>query len=809
MKGLLVRTIGRALCVLMLILNLAWATAPLAQEAPPPEEPEVLAVASEDADVIPAAEISLRATDDDNRLRQFRARMQSDPEVESVPGLADLESLNLAALARLRESWQPHREHFETWQATVQDRAGALEEIATELRSMREVWEGTLASSSAEELPETLVDHITNLLTAIAEVEEEQQSRMDDLLILQDQLLRERANVDIVLEGVAAADTLARQQRFTFDGDPLWTALRLSETYASPAQDIVKSWNLWVEDLSRFRRDNRYRVRFQIGIFGALVLLILFLRRSRRSESGDESLDPTVQVLSRPISAALVIVIVTSRWVYPELPVSVVGFLMLAALVPVVRLLSRLITTASRASSYGIIALFVLDRLTALTPEQTLLHRLLLLAVTVLAFGLLLWATRPDGAAIRQRGGGWLRLSLLAGRVAVALLFASALVNVIGMVALSRLLTTATLTSIYLAVVLLAGVFVITGILELALRSRAAGSARVIGTHAAEIRKYGSILIRLAAFVLWARIALVLFDIYQPLVGSISAVLARRWIFGAFEISLGDLLAFLIALAITILASRFIPAVLQQDLLSRTKLPYGARGAVALFVRYGILFIGFLIAVATAGIQLSQFALIAGALGVGVGFGLQNIVANFISGTVLAFERPISIGDTIQVGALYGVVQRIGLRTSIVRARDGSEVIVPNGTLTSTEVVNWTLSDHRRRIELNVGTAYGTDPRVVLELLQRVARENPKVRERPEPEALLSGFGESSLDFLLRYWISDPAGWRVVQSEVALRVHDEFSNAGIEIPFPQRDLHLRTVDATGRNQLGEKPGDSQ
>jgi potassium efflux system protein len=449
----------------------------------------------------------------------------------------------------------------------------------------------------------------------------------------------------------------------------------------------------------------------------------------------------------------------------------------------------------------------VLDRLTALTPEQTLLNRLLLLAVTVLAFGLLLWVTRPGGAAIPQRGGAWLRLSLLAGRMAVALLFASALVNVIGMVALSRLLTTATLTSIYLAVLLMAGVFVITGIMELALRSRAAGSARVIGTHAAEIRKYGSLLIRLAAFVLWARIALELFDIYQPLVGIFSAVLARRWIFGAFEISLGDLLAFLIALGITVLASRIIPAVLQQDLLSRTKLPYGARGAVALLVRYGILFIGFLIAVATAGIQLSQFALIAGALGVGVGFGLQNIVANFISGTVLAFERPISIGDTIQVGALYGVVQRIGLRTSIVRARDGSEVIVPNGTLTSNEVVNWTLSDHRRRIELDVGTAYGTDPRVVLELLQRVAREHPKVRDVPEPEALFCGFGESSLDFLLRYWISDPAGWRVVHSEVALQVHDELRDAGIEIPFPQRDLHLRTVDATGRNLLGEPSDD--
>jgi potassium efflux system protein len=806
---------------LLMMLSLAWAGVPLAQETPPAQPPEVATVESDEIAIIPVADISIRATEDDNRLRQFRTEIQSDDDIATVQDalletidllqqlsattdLAEVDSFNLAALARLRDSWQPYRTQFEVWQATVQERVQAMEEIAGELQGMREVWEPTF-TSSAQELPEPLVDHITTLLTVLAEGAAEQQTHMDDLLTLQDQLLRERANVDIVLERITAADTLARQQRFTLDSDPLWTALRISETYVSPAQDMVNSWNLWIEDLNTLRRESRYRMRFQAGIFGMLVLLILLLRRNRPSESGDETPDPAVRVLSRPISAALLITLVASRWTYSDLPESIVGLLILAVLVPMVRLLPLVITQASRVGSIGLVALFLLDRITALTLEQTLLHRLLLLTVTVLGCVLMLWAIRPGGAAKRQRDSGWLRLSIHAGRGAVILLFVSALVNLAGMVALSRLLTGATLTSIYVAVVFLGGVAVITSILELALRSQTAKATRVIARHAADIRRIASTVIPLAAFLAWFRIVLILFDIYQPLASGFTAILARRWVWGTFEISLGNLLAFLVALGITILASRFIPAVLQKDVFSRTKIPYGARGAIELFVRYGILFIGFLIAIATAGIQLSQFALIAGALGVGIGFGLQNLVSNFISGTVLAFERPISIGDTIQVGTLYGIVQRIGLRTSIVRARDGSEVILPNSTLTSSEVVNWTLSDMRRRVELSVGTAYGTDPRVVIEILQRIAHEHPKVRSQPEAEALFLGFGESSLDFLLRFWITDPVGWRVVHSEVALSVHDAFRDAGIVIPFPQRDLHLRTVDETGRSLLGEDP----
>jgi small-conductance mechanosensitive channel len=183
-----------------------------------------------------------------------------------------------------------------------------------------------------------------------------------------------------------------------------------------------------------------------------------------------------------------------------------------------------------------------------------------------------------------------------------------------------------------------------------------------------------------------------------------------------------------------------------------------------------------------------------GALGVGIGFGLQNLVNNFVSGLILVFERPIKIGDTIDIGTLRGEVRRIGIRSSTVRTLEGAEVIVPNGNLVSNEVINWTLSDRMRRIDVAIGVKYGTDPEAVLEILNHVAQEHDDVLDYPEPSALFKAHGDSSLDFVVRFWTKRFDDWLRIQSDVTVAINGALKKAGIEIPFPQRDLHLRSVD---------------
>ncbi len=268
-----------------------------------------------------------------------------------------------------------------------------------------------------------------------------------------------------------------------------------------------------------------------------------------------------------------------------------------------------------------------------------------------------------------------------------------------------------------------------------------------------------------------------------------------EWKVGTGSISLGGIIGFTIAVVLTVFISRFTKYILEDEVFPRIKLPRGVPGAISMLVRYVIVAFGIFVALSAAGIDLSKFGLIAGALGVGIGFGLQSIVFNFIAGLILAFERPIQKGDTIEIGTLLGDVTNIGVRASTVRTYDGSEVMVPNGNLISNDLTNWTLSDRKRRREVKVGVAYGNNPRHVMELLAKVTAEHEDVLYNPKPWPLFEGFGESSLNFRILFWTNFDRGM-TIKSEVAMNIYDALTDAGIQIPFPQTDLHVKSFDPT-------------
>jgi potassium efflux system protein len=226
--------------------------------------------------------------------------------------------------------------------------------------------------------------------------------------------------------------------------------------------------------------------------------------------------------------------------------------------------------------------------------------------------------------------------------------------------------------------------------------------------------------------------------------------------------------------------------------------PYAMSG----LVRYTLIFLGLLVGLSAAGVELSKLTVIVGGLGVGIGFGLQNVVNNFVSGLILLFERPIQVGDSVQLPDVWGSVKRIGIRASVIRTFDGAEVIVPNGMLISEKVTNWTLSDKRRRIEVDVGVVYGTPAQRVIDLLLGVAKANPKVIANPEPRAYFVGFGDSALDFKLRAWSELLDDGYSIRSEITVAVQVALEQAGIGVPFPQRDLHLVSVSPNAASDLG-------
>lgn len=191
---------------------------------------------------------------------------------------------------------------------------------------------------------------------------------------------------------------------------------------------------------------------------------------------------------------------------------------------------------------------------------------------------------------------------------------------------------------------------------------------------------------------------------------------------------------------------------------------------------------------------MSKFTILAGAFGVGLGFGLQNIVNNFVSGLILLFERPVTVGDVLDVDGQQGELTQIGLRASTIRTRHGSDLILPNGQLISEKVTNWTHGDNCRKLEINVGVGYDSDPEQVLELLMNAALKNPQILDNPEPNAVFMGFGDSSLKFELRAWTIISDQWKRVYSDLAVDVHKALKESKITIPFLQRALHLKTIE---------------
>lgn len=214
-----------------------------------------------------------------------------------------------------------------------------------------------------------------------------------------------------------------------------------------------------------------------------------------------------------------------------------------------------------------------------------------------------------------------------------------------------------------------------------------------------------------------------------------------------------------------------------------------------LLVRLSVWIIGFLIAIAASGIPIDRITIIIGALGVGIGFGLQNIVNNVVSGLVMVFEKPIQVGDLIEVGNKTGTVRSMGIRASKILTYEGSEVIIPNGDLLSQNLINWTMSNTHKRICLEVGVAYGSDIDKVKNIFKAIVEENKDVIETPAPLILLDSFGESAINFKILCWIADIDNWLLIKSVLMSRIFEEFYKNEITIPFPQRDVNVYVKDA--------------
>ncbi len=758
---------------------------------------------------IPAADVVVRAEETNASLRQLRARAAADPDIEALSeripeiltvrdGLVadsasqDPTGATRRALLTLRERWTRYKEQLDNWQSTLVDRSEELGAAQDSLAQTVEVWQVTADTAAEAEYPEVAVQTIASIRSEIEDVAAAIRERVDSVLTLQNQVVELSSEAAEVLARIEATEGAARLGLLRPKQPPIWTALTSEQDRVSWA-DALEIVRRDLGSIASFIEDSAEDFVVQIVVlFVFMTLVILLGRRAKESTIDDPDIAVAAGLFTRPFSATVLIFLLTMRLFHPTIPIAFLEFGSLLALIPLLRLLPMLLPPRLRPPLYVFAALWLLHASANLLPDGSPPQRLMLLVVTVVSLVAFVWYVRREGKAESQ---GTLQdiTRRLVGTGAV-LLAISSLANVFGYVDLAALLTRATLGSVLLAGAVYTGALVILLLLWLLMRTKPAQAiasirfnTHLLGRRMKTVVKVGSI----AAWIAWVLNG---FDLLRPVYDAVVWVLKATLSVGSVSISLGNVLAFFLAIWIATLAARFTKFVLDADVLPHLTLPRGVPGAITKVTTYVIIGLGLVTAVAAAGIDLSNIALLAGALGVGIGFGLQNIVSNFVSGLILIFERPIQVGDSVQLDTLSGSVKNIGIRASTVRTWEGAEVLVPNADLIAGRVVNWTLSDRLRRLDIQVGVSYGSDPHKVKEVLLDTLEHNPDCLTSPEPYILFKGFGDSSLDFELRFWTGNFDNWLTIKSEATFAVHDALKEAGIEIPFPQRDLHVRSVD---------------
>ncbi len=270
---------------------------------------------------------------------------------------------------------------------------------------------------------------------------------------------------------------------------------------------------------------------------------------------------------------------------------------------------------------------------------------------------------------------------------------------------------------------------------------------------------------------------------------------------GESRLTFGLVLTLAISFTVLFVGSEWIRRFLIKKILAKRDMAIGTRESIGTIVKYILIVAGIFSILQTNGIDLSAFGVLAGAIGVGIGFGLQNITNNFISGLIILFEQPIKVGDRIEVGEVTGDVVKISSRATTVITNDNISIIVPNSKFIDNEVINWSHNEYRIRFNFPVGVSYKEDPEKIKRILLEVAKSNPGVLKTPESDVLFDSYGDNSINFNFRVWTSTYVNKpKVLRSELYYEIFRRFGEENIEIPFPQRDIHLKS----GFENLGNK-----
>lgn len=740
-----------------------------------------------------------QAVDEDEMDRLKTENKQLIHFMDSLLDRETLVKMNTLSSRNLKGKlayWQQNLQAVTHQQTELSSVFGELDESIKYLEEELALWKKTNELMQENKLGETVHKRFREITQMIDTTRNVLDQKSINILSLLDVIARLEVEIESMINKIKIVLNTKQEDIFITDQAGLFQL-----NYKNKSK-----WHIPDSYLSYYSGNFVYLTKYMRNHLGILILHLIFLillitgfirinklKINTDKEVGAVFKKQLILLLANPISAALIIWLFSTVVIYPYRPLLFLDTVRLFVTIPIVIVLINILPKKYHNYAYVFGFLVILHIAFINLPGTHIIARLTLMLISLLAivsFTHFVIQFRKDGLANKVTS----KYILLIGYTLLIISVTSLFANIIGKVAFSISMVEALLGIILVFILVSFSLVVVNGLVVLLIDSKYGDELNIIKHYKTKSKQKITKFFNGAAIIIMIYLILGIFNLQTIFLNWFDEFFLRERNIGSMTFNWGNIFLFFLVIYLSIVIANFIRSFLEEDVLKRVNLKKGLPYTIALMVKYTLVTIGIFIAVSAAGIPTSSFTVILGAFGVGIGFGLQNIFNNLVSGLILLFERPIQIGDTIEVGTLMGNVRSIGIRSSNVRTFDGAEIIVPNGNLISNEVINWTLSDERRRIELMVGVSYDSDPHKVKEVLLKVINNHKDIITDPAPNVFFNNLGDSSLDFRMLFWTKEFNQWIRIKSEIIFQVFDELKAAGIEIPFPQRDLHIRSID---------------
>ncbi|MEJ2515682.1 MAG: mechanosensitive ion channel [Gammaproteobacteria bacterium] len=728
---------------------------------------------------------------------ELAARLEN--EVTRIRTLIAPEALKDASVEQLVDLRTELRAEGDTLKALADDlvsRSNRRDRELDKLGEYRSEWQDIIASAREREAPAEVMELAGSALPEIDDAEARLKADRNAALAGLSEITRIQMTVASFEARLRSRTQALEAEAQQAAGAPVWDSDFWGHPLFSGA--ALRELQRAALALVAYLQEHGLRIfLWLVGIFG--VIYWLLDATGRRVEEYLEKDDiglKSAAIFRRPGSAALLAALMGVYWLAPPGPVVFDRVIWALLPLPAAALAVSVFGKPIRLSLYTLALALVILQLQPLLDGLPVLDRAFtafqLLSIAI-AFGLDLRRGNWARAFPKMPPG---RLRILVQVVCVSVI-AILLLDLVGLVGPARTLKELVLGGLALGMIFVSASYVLTGLVIAMLHVRPFSNMTVVKNRRWAIVGSLKRAIRLFLGAAWLFTTLQASGLLETVVQWVESLLSTELSLGAISVSVSALVSGVLVIVATVLITRLVRFIFDSRSLDGASMAAGVSFAISKVLRYGIAVAGFIFALAVMGFDITKVTVLAGALGVGIGFGLQNIVNNFVSGLILLFERPIKINDITKVDEFMGTVREMGIRSTLIETFDGAEVIVPNADFVSKSVLNWTRSNRRRRAEIDVGVAYGSDAGQVLDILERVASEQEDVTRDPKPFAVFTGFGDSALNFRLYVWFEDLSNVLVSASQVRQRMLDAFAAAGITIPFPQRDVRIISTAAPG------------